>query len=103
MARAWVLFRFLAVEIMFDLGVEMACDLILILIWTRCCIQRFIVICWLKASVSINMLYMVIVAPVLKPWTFWLKAAIPYHTFCSITVLICNIMIGVSRKGRVAS
>ena len=68
-------FRFLVVEIMFDLGVEMACDLILILIWTRCCIQRFIVICWLKASVSINMLYMVIVAPVLKPWTFWLKAA----------------------------
>ena len=25
-ARVWVLFRFLVVEIMFDLGVEMACD-----------------------------------------------------------------------------
>ena len=40
----------------------------------RRCIHCFIVMCWLKASVSINMLYMVIVAPVLKPWTFWLKA-----------------------------
>ena len=55
-------FRFLVVEIMFDLGVEMACDLILILIWTRCCIQRFIVICWLKASVVVVVVVVVVLA-----------------------------------------
>ena len=39
---------------------------------------HFIVMFWLKASVSMNMLYMVVTAPVSKPWmfcvTFWLKA-----------------------------
>ena len=29
--------------------------------------------CGLKASVSMNMLHVVIVAPALKPWMFWLK------------------------------
>ena len=39
------------------------------------CVHHFIVMFWLKASVSMNMLYMVVTAPVSKPWMFWLKAA----------------------------
>ena len=39
------------------------------------CVHHFIVMFWLKVSVFMNMLHMVVLALLSKPWMFWLKAA----------------------------
>ena len=44
----------------------MICDLFLCFDFEGLCVHHFIVMFWLKASVSMNMLYMVVTAPVSK-------------------------------------